>query len=192
MHASVMTFGKAAIKDSDVRGKRIIEVGSMNVNGSLRGHVESFTPSTYVGVDFIAGLGVDVVCDANDLVKRFGNNSFDVVISTEMLEHAENWRAAVYAIKHVLVPSGLLLLTARGPGFPLHGHPHDWNRFTPNDMARIFADFTIVTLQADPECPGFLLLARKPVEWNRESVDLGLIHVAPADAVNAPRSKRRP
>jgi len=188
MHDSVMTFGRAVLTVSDIRGKRVIEVGSMNVNGSLRGHVEALGPSSYVGVDFIAGRGVDVVCDACVLVKRFGKKSFDVVISTEMLEHAEDWRAAIAAMKRVLVPGGLLVLTARGPGFPLHGFPHDWNRFTPNDMRQIFADFQIDSLEADPEFSGVLLRARKPLAWRRKNaVDLSSINVAPADEVNAPR-----
>ena len=188
MHASVMEFGRAVLTAEDVRGKRVIEVGSMDVNGSLRSHVELFRPSSYIGVDFIAGKGVDVVCDAGDIKERFGKDSFDVVLSTEMLEHAENWRRAINSMKRVLRPDGIFLLTARGPGFPLHGYPHDWNRFTVDDMRRIFADFQISELKADPEFPGFLLYARKPRLWRRRnSVDLAAITVAPADEVNAPR-----
>lgn len=188
MHDSVMTFGKAVLTAADIQGKRVVEVGSMNVNGSLRVHVESLRPSSYIGVDFIAGAGVDVVCDANDLKKRYGKNFFDVVISTEMLEHSKDWRATIGVMKRILVPGGLLMLTARGPGFPLHGYPHDWNRFTVNDTRRIFADFQIDALEADPQFPGFLLLARKPLSWRRKnSVDLSSIIVAPADEMNAPR-----
>lgn len=188
MHDSVMAFGRATITAKAVRGKKVIEVGSMNFNGSLRPHVESLGPSSYVGVDFIAGNGVDVVCDAGDLKKRFGKNSFDVVISTEMLEHAADWRGAVQSMKRVLRPGGVLLLTARGPGFPLHGYPHDWNRFTVDDVRKIFADFHIDALEEDPAFPGFLLYARKPRSWKRrKSVDLSSINVAPADEVNAPR-----
>lgn len=188
MHDSVMTFGRSVLAAADIRGKRVVEVGSMNVNGSLRGYVESLGPSSYVGVDFAAGPGVDVLCDAIALKKRFGKDAFDVVISTEMLEHAEDWRSAITAMKRVLVPNGLLVLTMRGPGFPLHGFPHDWHRFTLDDTRRIFADFQIEALEADPEFSGVLLRARKPRAWRRKSaVDLSSINVAPADKVNAPR-----
>lgn len=185
MHDSVLVFGQAAITTADIVGKRVIEVGSMNVNGSLREHVESLGPSSYVGIDFSAGNGVDVVCDAKDLVDHFGIDSFDVVISTEMLEHAKDWRGAISAMKQVLVPGGLLVLTARGPGFPLHGFPDDWHRFTIDDVQRIFADFQIDVLETD-QWPGILLRARKPYAW-RETVDLNTIDVAPADEQNAPR-----
>lgn len=187
MHDSVMNFGRSVLTSADIRGKRVLEVGSMNVNGSLRGFVESHGPARYIGVDFIDGPGVDVVCDAVDLRKRFGKESFDVVLSTEMLEHAEDWRGAVLAMKRVLKPKGLILLTARGPGFPLHGFPHDWHRFTLTDVASIFADFRIDTLREDPECPGFLLRARKPRRWLKQDVDLDAITVAAADSANAPR-----
>lgn len=188
MHNSVMSFGRSVITAADIQGKRVIEVGSMNVNGSLRSHVEALDPVSYIGIDFIAGLGVDVVCDVCIAAKRFGKNSFDVVISTEMLEHAEDWRGAIAAMKRLLVPDGVIVLTARGPGFPLHGYPHDWHRFTPNDIRRIFADFQIDRLEADGECPGFLLRARKPSDWRRnKAVDLSSINVAPADKANAPR-----
>lgn len=185
MHDSVMAFGQALITATDIDGKRVIEVGSMNVNGSLRSHVEALGPLCYVGVDFTVGRGVDVVCDASDLVRHFGAHAFDVVVSTEMLEHAEDWRSAITAMKRILVPGGLIVLTARGPGFGLHGYPHDWHRFTVDDARRIFADFQIEALHADGEHPGVMLRARKPLEWH--ALDLSEIHVAPADAINAPR-----
>lgn len=185
MHDSVMTFGTETLIAADVQAKSVLEVGSMDVNGSLRGHVLALGPSSYVGVDFMAGTGVDVVCDAGHLEQRFGNESFDVVISTEMLEHAEDWRSAILAMKRVLRPGGVFLLTARGPGFPLHGYPHDWHRFTVPDFRRMFADFEICAIREDPQHPGVLLLARKPLAWH--SVSLADICVAQADAMNAPR-----
>lgn len=182
MHESVMAFGQTFVTARDIAGKRVVEVGSMNVNGSLRRHVESLGPLCYIGVDFVAGNGVDVVCDAGDLVKHFGAHAFDTVVSTEMLEHAKDWRAAITAMKKILVPGGFILLTARGPGFKLHGYPYDWHRFTCADMSRIFADFEIVQLADDGQAPGVLLAARKPHQPSA-SVDLTLIHVAVAKKV---------
>lgn len=185
MHDSVMTFGMSALTAAEARGKSVLEVGSMNVNGSLREHVLSLGPTSYLGVDFMAGPGVDVVCDASHLEQRFGKDAFDIVISTEMLEHAQDWRGAVLAMKTVLRGGGLLLLTARGPGFPLHGYPHDWHRFTVQDFRRMFSDFEIGALKDDPQHPGVLLLARKPAAWR--PTGLSDIHVAQADVKNAPR-----
>jgi len=185
VHHSVMVFGIEVLAAADIRSKSVLEVGSMDVNGSLRAHVVALGPASYVGVDFMAGAGVDVICDASHLEQHFGKEIFDAVISTEMLEHAEDWRGAVLAMKTVLRPGGIFLLTARGPGFPLHGYPHDWHRFTAHDFQRMFADFEICFLKNDPQFPGVLLLARKPLTWC--PANLAEIHVAPADAVNAPR-----
>lgn len=186
MDQCVMDFGRARLTATDVRDRRVIEVGSMNINGSLRGHVETLRPAAYIGVDFMPGAGVDIVCDASNLVEYFGAESFGVVISTEMLEHAKDWRAAVEAMKRVLLPNGVLLLTARSPGFQLHGYPHDWHRFTKNDMTRIFADFQISALEDDREAPGVMIYARKPSSAYI-AIDLSMIDVAPADEFNAPR-----
>lgn len=185
MHHSVMVFGVEVFTAADVRGKSVLEVGSMDVNGSLRPHVLALGPMSYLGVDFMTGPGVDVICDASHLEQRFGKNTFDVIISTEMLEHAEDWRGAVLAMKSVLRPGGIFLITARGPGFPLHGYPYDWHRFTMHDFRRMFADFEICVVRDDPQYPGVLLLARKPLAWC--PVNLAEIHVAQADAMNAPR-----
>jgi len=181
-----MKFGCAALTAADVKDKRVIEVGSMSVNGSLRNHVEALRPASYLGVDFATGTGVDVVCDAGVLSTLFGSDLFDVVISTEMLEHAKDWRSAISSMKRILVAGGLLVLTARGPGFKYHGYPHDWHRFTVPVMTQVFADFQIGALENDRQCPGVLLWARKPLGW-RETIDLGTIDAAKAPQPPAAR-----
>jgi hypothetical protein len=79
-------FGQVNLHKEDVCGKTVIEIGAMDVNGSLRPHVESLGPSRYIGVDIEAGPGVDVICDAERLLAVFGPESFDVVIS-----HGTHW-----------------------------------------------------------------------------------------------------
>ena len=55
----------------DVKGKRIIDIGSYNVNGSFRPILESWKPAEYVGVDIAEGPGVDVVCTAEETLAKF-------------------------------------------------------------------------------------------------------------------------
>ena len=64
-------FGQSQIRPEEVRGKRVIEVGALDVNGSLRSFVESLDPASYLGVDIQMGPGVDLVCNASDLLDRF-------------------------------------------------------------------------------------------------------------------------
>jgi len=185
MDEAVMQFGRHHLTAEIIRGRRVLEIGSRNVNGSLRGHTVALGPLSYVGVDLVSGNGVDVVCNVSAIVERFGEGCADIVISTEMLEHAEDWRTAVSIMKRALVVNGVLLLTARSPGFQLHDYPSDWWRFTLGDMRKIFADFEILDLAPDGQAPGVMLFARK--QDTRGAVDLASIHVAFADEINAPR-----
>ncbi len=160
-HTSCLVFANELII-SDVAGKRVLEVGSYDVNGSVRDGIEMLGCAEYVGVDMRDGPGVDVVCDAVNLVERFGVESFDIIISTEMMEHVEHWRAAISNIKRVCKRGGLILITTRSRGFPKHDYPGDFWRFEVNDMKTIFADCERLKLQKDPQDPGVFLLARKP------------------------------
>lgn len=113
------------------------------------------------------GPCVDQVVDATELVSTFGPDSFDVVLTTEMLEHAFEWREVISNLKHVLRPGGILLLTTRSLGFARHyEHPGDFWRYEIDDMSQIFSDFEIIELSSDPMGsgggPGVFMKARKP------------------------------
>src|SRR4249919_3876522 len=156
MHGSVLGFfAYGALQRSEVAGKDVLEVGSLDVNGTVRPFVQARGPASYVGVDVIAGPAVDVVCDATDLVERFGPDAFDVVISTEMLEHAADWQAAVANMVTALRPGGVLVVTTRSPGFAYH-HPPDRWRFTQAAFSEILDRVGLErrVLMDDPEYPG--------------------------------------
>lgn len=168
MHPSAMEFGTTALKKSDVAGKVVIEVGAVNVNGSLRDHIEAMGPKSYTGTDMQAGPTVDLVCPAEALPAT-GIGPADLVISTEMLEHAEDWAGAIAGMVQIMAPGALLLLTCRGPGFPRHAYPGDYWRFTPSQMSDVMeaSRMKVIRCERDPGEPGLLLLARKPSGWRR-------------------------
>jgi len=118
----------------------VLEVGSRNVNGSPRDLCQP-RASRYVGCDLDPGDGVDVIADATRLTTVFPPGSFDVVISTEMLEHVPDWPSAWTELMAVLRPGGLLILSTRSPGFPLHSYPGDFWRFTSDDIRVIMEGF---------------------------------------------------
>ncbi len=131
------------------KGTRMLEVGSRNVNGSVRDILEPHGAS-YCGVDIEAGPGVDQVLDVVNLDQAFAADSFEVVITTEMLEHCPDWKEALRQMVRVLKPGGLLLLTTRSPGFALHGYPHDYWRFSRGNIQNIFSSLgEILVLQDD-------------------------------------------
>lgn len=167
MHPSAYAWASTALTAAEVKGAHVTEAGAYDVNGSVRPAVEAHGPASYTGTDMQPGPGVDIVCAAEKLTPQ----SAGIVISTEMLEHAEDWQAAMAGMIRALTPGGLLVLTTRGPGFPYHGYPDDHWRFTVEAMGQIMtaAAMDVLDLQADPDpmSPGVFIKARKPDDWTQ-------------------------
>jgi hypothetical protein len=147
----------------------VLEVGACDVNGSVRPFVETHGPASYIGVDQAAGPRVDRVLPCARLVAEFGAGRFDVVISTEMLEHVEDWAGSVAQLCEMVRAGGVLVVTTRSPGFRYHPYPIDCWRFSVDAMLRIVdrAGFEadMVIPDPDPDAPGVFCVARKPVGW---------------------------
>ncbi len=168
-HKSVFDFVRANLSPSDIAGRRILEVGSRDVNGSVRSILMSLGARDYVGVDTELGPGVDRLCDVANLASEFSGQPFDVVVTTEMLEHVRDWSNAVSNLKQVVVPAGLLVITTRSFGFPYHDFPGDYWRYELDDMHAVFRDFHIVKLIRDPQSPGVFFMGRKPPAFHEIS-----------------------
>jgi len=168
---SCVTFVGDQITKNEIAGKTVIEVGSLDVNGTIRPIIEPLGPSSYVGVDIINGPGVDEICDAGRLVERFGEERFDCLISTELLEHVRDWRAVISNFKRVIKPGGTLVVTTRSRGFPYHAYPYDFWRYELSDMKAIFADCTIEGLVSDSKEPGVFLKVSKPLEFTETDTE---------------------
>jgi SAM-dependent methyltransferase len=123
----------------EIVGKRVIEFGSYDVNGTVRPLILHCNPAEYVGVDIENGPGVDVVCNAENVVDKFGKENFDIVISTELLEHVRDWRRVISNIKNVCAPGGIIVITTRSYGCGVHPYPYDFWRFQLDDMNEIFS-----------------------------------------------------
>lgn len=162
MHQSVQDYIQN-IPFSRICGRDVLEIGSRDVNGNITKIVYEKQPRNYVRTDMTPGDNVSIVVNALDLVKTFGKGSWDVVISTETLEHVKDWMTALTEIKKVLRPSGLLIITTRSPGFPQHDYPEDYHRFTKQDMECILGDMILLDLEDDPQSPGVFVTAYKPV-----------------------------
>ena len=129
MHYSVLEFFVLNAKPEDFQNKEIIEIGSKYVNGSVRPVIERFCqPKRYWGIDIEGGKFVDQVLSSERLIEQFGGNKFDVVISTELLEHVVDWKTTINNIKTVLKPNGFLWITTRSFPFLYHAYPYDYWR----------------------------------------------------------------
>lgn len=107
---------------------KIIEIGSQDVNGSLR---PIFPPGLeYIGVDFVDGKGVDVKLD-DPYVLPFEDASADVIVCSSVFEHSELFWVLYLEIMRVLKPHGLFYLNV-----PSNGDVHRW----PVDCWRFYPD----------------------------------------------------
>jgi len=169
-NADCLRFGTKALAREHVAGQAVLEVGALDVNGSLRGFIESMDPASYTGVDISSGPGVDVVCDASRLLDKFDEGSIDLLVSTELMEHVKDWRKVISNFKRVLKPGGWLLMTTRSKGVPYHGYPFDFWRYEVGDVGHIFSDFEVHCVEKDRLAAGVFAFVRKPVEF--EETDL--------------------
>lgn len=96
----------------------------------------------------------DIVGDAQKL--PFEDNSFEMILCTEVLEHIPDPVMAIKEMKRVLKPEGKLVLSTRFV-FPIHDAPGDYWRFTKYGLLKLFADWEVLEIMA--EAPSFKTLA---------------------------------
>jgi SAM-dependent methyltransferase len=96
-------------------GCRVLDVGSLDVNGNNRG---LFTDCDYTGLDIAPGPNVDLVCKCHELIVP--DASYDTVISTCAFEHDLYLDRTIETIFRVLRPGGLFVAVCAF-SWPEHG-----------------------------------------------------------------------
>lgn len=126
------TYSQGFESTTDIK---IVEIGSQDVNGSLR----QVCPKNfeYIGVDFQAAKGVDVVL-TDPYTLPFHNESIDMVISSSCFEHSEMFWLVFLEILRILKPKGLFYLNVPSAG-SFHRYPVDCWRFYPDSGKALIA-----------------------------------------------------
>jgi len=89
----------------------------------------------YIAFDAKPGKNIDVVGDAMNL--PFSNETFDTIVSTQVLEHVEKPWIVVKEISRVIKPGGICILTA--PFLePYHQDPGDFFRYSAQGIQSLF------------------------------------------------------
>lgn len=165
MHPSVKQWVGEKVKEHGLSEKATLEVGARNVNGSVR----EFFRARYVGMDMQEGTGVDVVARSDAI--PFQDGEFEVVVSTEMLEHDPYPWKTLPEMARVCEPGGVVILTCRGVGFHDDPNPKDYWRFTVDSITHLFELAGLhpveVVPDTDPSHEGVFGLARKPASRMR-------------------------
>jgi SAM-dependent methyltransferase len=111
-------------------GERTLEVGSLNINGTVR---NAFTSSEYVGVDVGEGPGVDIVIGGHEYDS---SSLFDCCISCECFEHNPFWKETFLNMIRLFKSGGLVVFTCATTGRPEHGTERTTPQDSPLTVAR--------------------------------------------------------
>lgn len=109
----------------------VVDIGSLDINGNNQ---YLFEDCLYLGIDLFAGKNVDLTSKAHEL--NFPDESVDVVISTECLEHDQFYHLTLLNSLRILKPGGLFIMTCATTGRPEHGT----RRTTPEDAPFLQSD----------------------------------------------------
>jgi SAM-dependent methyltransferase len=123
------------VSDFPAKGD-VLEVGGMNVNGTVRpifGQSERFT--SYISTDMRPGKGVDQVMNSHSL--SFPDETFNTIICCEMLEHDDQPWNSIKEMYRVLKHDGWILLSTPDFGFHQHGYPNDYYRFSEEGLGAL-------------------------------------------------------
>jgi 2-polyprenyl-3-methyl-5-hydroxy-6-metoxy-1,4-benzoquinol methylase len=110
------------LRDVDLSGKRVLDVGTgLGFFAEALMARQAQVTAADIGETMLERLRTRLGCDcrqadALELVNRFGAASFDVVVSSECIEHTPSPREAVRQMARVLRPGGYLALST--PNLP--------------------------------------------------------------------------
>lgn len=117
-----------------------------------RPYEKLFTCKTYTGCDiYVSGhpnddKKADVYYDGHTL--PFEAEHFDVILSTQVLEHVEDFEEIFGELVRVLKKNGILILTVPFC-FEEHEKPYDFRRFTGFGIKKIFEENGIEVLELE-------------------------------------------
>ena len=144
--------------------KRVFEVGSLDVNGSMRDYnflgrdnkwVEKCGVEEYIGLDLIAGPSVDIV--GNSHAVPLDDSQFDLVLCLNMLEHDDAPDLTFKECYRVLKENGTFILSVPDETSPEHGTEEAFPQLGGGSTHYNF--FTKETIYAMLEEAGFVIIA---------------------------------
>ena len=121
----------ATTNHSLIPSARVLEIGSYNVNGSIRDYFG--LARHYTGVDLTEGPGVDQVGFGHEL--DYPDGFFDITLSGECFEHDPHWRDTFINMARMTKPGGLVVFSCASHGRLEHGTLRTTKAHSPGTQA---------------------------------------------------------
>lgn len=165
MHREAYKFVESAVELLALEralSTTVIELGSLDVNGSVRG---LFGGCSFTGIDSVPGRSVDQVADAAEWPGAAIQSQplVDVVVTCECLEHADTAERVLQNAARLVRPGGWLIVTcAIDPRAPHHA-ASPWYRNPAVDELRAWTapSFEAMVEEVHRERGDYYLLARR-------------------------------
>lgn len=194
MHSSSIENMKYFIKKYMHGKASALDIGSQEVLGQESTSYKKLFPENihYTGCDVVDGNNVDIILKSPYNWKNIRPNSYDYLISGQMLEHVEFPWLTFLEIAHVLKRGGICCVIAPSGGF-MHNYPLDCYRYYPDGMVALAQYAHLEVLEVftnydkklypymDEEWKDTVLIARKSKSyfnnWKME-IKRALLHLA--------------
>lgn len=152
MTPEILSYVRQTRDKYGLKGK-ILDVGSFDVNGCMRPiFIDEMEGNEYTGLDMQKGPNVDIVANSHKI--PFENNTFDVALSADLLEHDDMPFMTCSEIYRVLKTRGYFILTACSIACGnvmedggRHGYPYDYWRFTKESFEVLLKPFSKVVAE---------------------------------------------
>lgn len=102
-----------------LNSEKILEVGSQDINGSVKDYFPNVNSKIWVGIDIGCGKSVDFVIPGEMI--QLPNGWADIAMSSECFEHSKNWSEIFLNMIRITHSESLIILTFAGKGRSAHG-----------------------------------------------------------------------
>lgn len=150
---SVSSFLKAQADKLDSASIVLLDIAPQDHLGAAEHFIKAQIKTADLNPDAKATYTIDITKDNSEVIP---NDSFDVVVCTEVLEHTLNPFSAIVEIYRILKKDGVLLLTTPF-NFRIHGPLPDCWRFTEHGINVLLKDFKSIKIKTIEDKTRFLM-----------------------------------
>lgn len=135
----------------------LLDIGGKKLNKRGEFNIEDYNLSVkYANID--SSTNPDFLCDSSSV--PVPENSFDVVVLSEVLEHLENPMKTLNEAYRILRPGGKMLLCTPFM-FHVHGDPQDYARYTDYWYEKVLTQINFKNIKIEKQGLFFSVLANQ-------------------------------